>query len=327
MKKHIGGLALSLTILISGIYLNNASWLAAPPARPSISLVAHRGVHQNFDLAGVTDDTCTANRIRKPIRPEIENTLASMRAAFNAGAVVVEIDVHPTTDGQFAVFHDWTLECRTNGRGVTRLHSMKYLKTLDVGYGYTPDAGKTYPLRGRGIGLMPALSDVFRAFPQGRFLINFKSNDAAEGDMLEALLRTHRQWRPEVWGVYGGSPPTERALARISGLKGYTRHSVKLCLYWYAALGWSGYVPKACRNTILPIPVNIAPWLWGWPNRFEARTAAVGTAILLLGPYRVGDTGSSGVDDRTQVGLVPNGFNGFISTNEIGVIAPLLARR
>ena len=34
---------------------------------------------------------------------------------------MIEIDVHPTTDGQFAVFHDWTLDCRTNGAGVTRV--------------------------------------------------------------------------------------------------------------------------------------------------------------------------------------------------------------
>ena len=36
-----------------------------------------------------------------------------MRAAFAAGADIVEFDVHPTSDGQFAVFHDWTLDCRT----------------------------------------------------------------------------------------------------------------------------------------------------------------------------------------------------------------------
>ena len=47
-----------------------------------------------------------------------------MQAGFAAGADVVELDVHPTTDGEFAVFHDWTLDCRTDGHGVTREHSM-----------------------------------------------------------------------------------------------------------------------------------------------------------------------------------------------------------
>ena len=117
-----------------------------------IHLVAHRGVHQNFDLTGVTSDSCTANRIRLPIAAEIENTLASMRAAFDLGADVVELDVHPTTDGQFAVFHDWTLDCRTDGHGETRSHDMAYLKTLDVGYGYTADGVRAFRCAARRSG-------------------------------------------------------------------------------------------------------------------------------------------------------------------------------
>ena len=47
-----------------------------------------------------------------------------MEAAFGAGADIVEFDVHPTTDGAFVVFHDWTVDCRTNGNGVTRSHTL-----------------------------------------------------------------------------------------------------------------------------------------------------------------------------------------------------------
>jgi glycerophosphoryl diester phosphodiesterase len=75
------------------------------------------------------------------------------------GAGIVELDVHPTSDGQIAVFHDWTLECRTDGHGVTREHNLADLKQLDVGYGYTSDDGKTYPLRGTGVGLLPSLDE------------------------------------------------------------------------------------------------------------------------------------------------------------------------
>ena len=41
----------------------------------------------------------------------------------------------PASDGHFAVFHDWTLDCRAEGKGVTREHSLAALKQLDVGYG------------------------------------------------------------------------------------------------------------------------------------------------------------------------------------------------
>jgi hypothetical protein len=75
-----------------------------------------------------------------------------------------EIAVHPTADGHFVVFHDWTLECRTDGYGVTRQHTLTELKALDAGYGYTADGGKTFPIRGKGVGLIPSLDEVFAAF-------------------------------------------------------------------------------------------------------------------------------------------------------------------
>src|SRR4051812_50073994 len=107
----------------------------------------------------------------------LENTIASMQAGFAAGADIVELDVHPTTDGEFALFHDWTLDCRTDGHGVTREHSMAYLKKLDIGYGDTADGGKSFPFRGKR---MPTLAEVLEAFPQGRLLINVKSRRSEE---------------------------------------------------------------------------------------------------------------------------------------------------
>lgn len=322
MRKRSAA-ALAAIVVVAGVYLFNASWLAqAPPGGPL--LVAHRGVHQNFDLTGVTNDSCTATRIRPPIAGEIENTLPSMQAAFAAGADVVELDVHPTTDGQFAVFHDWTLDCRTEGHGETRAHDMAYLKTLDVGYGYTADNGASFPLRGKGVGMMPSLSDVMAAFPDKQFLINFKSNEAREGDMLAGMIDSNPQWRERIFGVYGGGPPTDEAIRKVPGLRGYTLASIKSCLLPYFALGWSGFVPAACRKAIIPVPINFAGWLWGWPNSFLDRMENADSAVLLLGPYSPGDGGSSGIDTAAQAAAVPANFNGYVSTNEIGTVAPLL---
>ncbi len=58
---------------------------------------------------------------------------------------MVEIDVAPTKDGKMVLFHDWTVDCRTNGKGETRDLTLAELKALDIGYGYTADGGKTYP--------------------------------------------------------------------------------------------------------------------------------------------------------------------------------------
>jgi glycerophosphoryl diester phosphodiesterase len=311
-------------VLLTPIYLLNASWLATPPAKPQQLLIAHRGVYQTFDKADLTNDTCTAQRIHPPRHELMENTIPSMQAAFRAAADVVELDVHPTTDGKLAVLHDWTIDCRTEGKGPTRSHSMTYLKTLDIGYGYTADGGKTFPLRGKGVGLMPSLDEVLAAMPDRQFLINFKSNEAREGDMLAALVAANPQWRKAIWGAYGGDPPTLLAKQRLSEIHVWTRGGLKSCLLQYIAYGWTGIVPQACRNTQVMVPINVAPWLWGWPNRFQQRMADAGSGIILLGPYASGDVGTSGVDTLALLHQVPASFSGAIWTNRIELIGPVL---
>ncbi len=302
------------------LYFNNASWRAKASAEPA-RLLAHRGVHHTFSLEGVANDSCTATRIRSPLATEFENTIGSMQAAFELGAHVVELDIHPTTDGKFAVFHDWTIDCRTNGRGVTREQSMAFLKTLDIGYGYTADGGKTYPLRGKGVGLMPTLSEVMNSFPDKAFLINFKSNVKAEGEKLAALLMANPQWQKSVWGVYGGDKPTDATLNQVKGLRGLTGNSVKNCLLDYVKIGWSGYIPKACHDTIIQVPINYRYLMWGWPHLFTQRMKSVGTNVILRGAY---DSGlpTGGIDRSEDIDRIPVNFDGYIWTNEIEFVAP-----
>ena len=322
MKKRWKFLAAALAVA-GGVWLNNSSPLTSPiPAGP-LKILAHRGVHQTFPLDEVENDTCTAKLIRPPTHQFIENTIASMRAAFAAGADVVELDIHLTTDKKFAVFHDWTLDCRTNGRGVTEETPMAVLNTLDVGFGYTADGGKTFPLRGLGQGAMPTLDEVFEAMPDGRFLIDFKSNRAEEGEALAAMLKVNSAYRAAVFGVYGGGPPTRAALANLKGLKGYDRKSASGCLVRYGLLGWTGYVPDECRNTLVVVPVNYAHYFWGWPRLFEKRMAKAGSDVILLGPYGSGGF-SSGLDTVLETESIPRGFTGLVWTNRIETIGPLL---
>ena len=332
MLKILKRILIGLIVVAAGIYVFNASWRVAPP-EGGIKLIAHRGVHQNFDATGLGNDGCSAIRIDPPTSTYLENTLPSMRAAFEAGADIVELDVHPTTDGQFAVMHDWTIDCRTEGTGETRSHDMAYLKTLDVGYGYTADGGKTFPFRGLGVGLMPEIREVLAAFPDRRFLVNFKSNEEREGDMLAALLAAHPEWRDAIWGVYGGRPPTYRARDLIgtdaagNGLVAFASRDVMNCLLQYLALGWSGYMPDLCRNTAVMVPVNLAWLAWGWPNLFVERMQAAGSTVILLGPYETGDPGTNGIDTLEELAQVPDGFAGYIWTNRIEIIGPAVTTR
>jgi glycerophosphoryl diester phosphodiesterase len=325
LRKFWRYLVLALFGLSAFIFLNNTN-LFAPALSGEPVLLAHRGIAQRFDPIGVTSDTCTASRMLPPTHDYLENTIASMQASFEAGADIAEFDVHPTTDGQFAVFHDWTLDCRTDGQGVTREHSMADLKKLDIGYGYTADGGKTYPFRGKGVGLMPSLTEVLETFPGRRFLINVKSNDPEEGFKLAAFLNALPPERRATLMAYGGDRPIATLRSAVSGLKTMSRSSLKGCALRYIAYGWTGAMPDECRSTLVYVPINAAPWMWGWPNRFLERMRSAGTAVFVIGPYH-GAGFSTGMDSAEDLSRLPDKYSGGVLTNEIETVAPSLRSR
>ena len=311
-----------LLLLPLALWWGNSEGPAPAEARPV--LLAHRGVAQRFDERGVQNDTCTAQRMLPSNHAFLENTLPSMDASFHAGADVVEIDVHPTTDGKFAVFHDWTLDCRTEGHGETRAHTMEELKRLDVGYGYTADGGKTYPFRGHGVGLIPSLDEVLRTFPGRHFLINVKSRDPSEGTRLAAALAAYPANQREVLAVYGGNEPIAEVRRLLPDVRTTSRASLKSCLLRYLALGWSGYVPESCERSVVLVPVNMAFLAWGWPHRFQRRLEAAGSQVVVVGPYSGGFT--SGIDTPGDLDRLPPSYSGGIWTNEIEWLGHALRR-
>jgi glycerophosphoryl diester phosphodiesterase len=322
MKKRHLALA-GLVVVVAALYALNASWLApSPTERPR--LLAHRGVFQHFDHAGLTNETCTAVRIFKPTNHLLENTLPSIRASFAAGADVVQLDVHPTTDGQFVVFHDWTLDCRTDGHGVTRAHSLAELKALDVGYGYTYDGGRSFPFRGAFRGAMPSLAEALSAFPDAEFLVNIKSNDPQEADQLDAYLKAHPETSPERLSAYGGEMPMQRLAKLRPAIRTFSSETLKTCGLNYLALGWSGYMPRACRGTTLYLPLNLTFLMWGYPDRLQARFRAAGSYVYLLGPQTNPKVGLEGIDTPQQLAKVPRHWGMGILTDEIETIGPLL---
>lgn len=310
-------------MLAAFMYLNNTSLFTRDHDGQPL-LLAHRGLAQTFHMEGITSETCTAERIYEPEHPYLENTILSMEAAFDAGADIVELDVQPTKDGEFAVFHDWTLECRTDGEGVTREHTMQELKQLDIGYGYTADHGKTYPFRGKGTGLMPTLGEVLSHFPDHSFLIHIKSNDPNEGVLLSHYLAKLPDTVLHKLSVYGGDFPIASLKERMPDLRVMSMETMKKCLFSYIAAGWTGYVPSACRNTQLHIPEKYAPFLWGFPNKFVHRMEKVNTRVILV----AGDGGwSEGFDSAQDLERLPDGFTGVIWTNRIDRIAPLIKEK
>jgi glycerophosphoryl diester phosphodiesterase len=324
MKRFLRVTLIVVAVAAAALFILNSSRLAARPEGETF-LIAHRGLGQTFHREGLTGETCTAERIFPPEHPYIENTLPSIQAAFDYGADMVEFDVQPTTDGEFVIFHDWTLDCRTDGTGQTRAHSLAELRALDLGYGYTADGGLTFPFRGKFVGMMPTLGEVLDAIPGRRFLINIKSDDPEEGRLLaEHLARRTPEDRARL-AAYGGARPLGVLKAALPDIEVFSSGSLKDCLLVYGGVGWSGYVPEACRGGLVMLPLNVAPWFWGFPNRMTGRLAGYGSELVILGDYD-GSGFSSGVDTEGEFARIPSDFRGGIWTNRVDRIGPLMDR-
>ncbi len=313
---------IAAAVLAVALSLLNASWLAPKPAGKLV-LVSHRGVAQQFSREGTGPDTCTADRIAPPEHNYIENTVRSMLRAVSLGADMIELDVHPTTDGHTVVFHDWTLDCRTNGKGVTREHSLAQLKALDVGYGYTADGGKTFPLRGNGIGAMPTVEEVLQALPRTELLFNFKSRDPRDADLLALAFARAGVPIDERISFYGNDRVLNRMRRYAPRSWIWSKAEVEACAFDYLKFGWTGYVPQSCRGKTVMVPLNYQWAVWGWPNRFLDRMAGANTRVILLGDV-VNDRSPVGLERAEQLGDVPRDFRGYLWVEDIHEIGKAL---
>lgn len=309
-----------IAIVLAGIALFNASFLSSA-ADGEIKILSHRGVHQTFFREGLTNDTCTAERIHPVTHDYIENTLPSIERAFELGADMVEIDVRRTADDHFAVFHDHMLDCRTDGSGMISDTTMKDLRDLDLGYGYTPDNGRSYPLRGKGEGLMMSLHELLTAMPDKAFLINVKSNSVEDADtFFEYLAANDLSLTPQT-RLWAGPKFAARSRILEPEIKVGTRRSVKECAKRYVSWGWFGHVPEICRQYGLIVPQNYTWLYWGWPRKTEQRFDRLGIPVLLVGP--IGGE-HDGIETLEQVEAIPQDFRGWVMTNKIEVVGPAL---
>lgn len=308
---------LSLTsALIIFMWLNNTNIWADKSG--TYKLLAHRGLAQTFDIAQVQWNTNTAAIIYEPEHEYLENTLESMAAAFDYGADMVELDVQLTKDGQLAVFHDDDLSMRTDGTGYISEYTMDELRKLDVGYGYTADGGDTYPFRGQGIGLMPALNEVLKAFPDQRLLIHMNHGNVETAAVLWAYLGNMPRDRLSQITIYGNDEGLDYLREQCETIRVLSSKRLKKALLQYELLGWTGYIPEELHNMEIHIPVSYAKFLWAWPNKFIDRMKSVNTQVVIVEGNGVW---SEGFDSLESLKNIPDGYSGFIWTNRIDIVS------
>lgn len=316
------GIGLALAFLV--LTFINASWLAPEP-KSSPKLIAHRGLYQLYDREGLERDTCTADRIYDPYHRYLENTVPSVLRSFKMGVWMVEVDIAPTKDGELVVWHDWTLDCRTDGTGPVRDATLAELKTLDIGYGYTADDGQTHPFRGREfVGAMPTFEELGQALPaRARLMINFKSKDPKEADLIAAKMAAIGRDPVEAGDAfYGHEGPIGRIRELFPTAWSWDQKAARRCSEDYVLYGWSGYLPESCRGETLLVPLNYQWAFWGWPNRLIARMQGYGGRVIVIGP--VGDNLPRGLTLPEQLTEIPESFNGYVWIEDAFTIAPAL---
>ena len=169
MKKRIKTLIVLLLILF--IVYDILCWIAKPvPNHPYFNpdkflVIAHRG--------------------GRSLGPE--STLYTFRKAVELGVDVLEMDVRSTADGQLIVLHDETVARTTNAAGLVENYTIAELKKLDAAYRWSPDNGRTLPLRNKGI-TIPTLAEVFAAFPETKMVLEIKNTRSGTINSLCRLI-------------------------------------------------------------------------------------------------------------------------------------------
>lgn len=164
--------------------------------------------------------------------------------------ILLEGDIHVSSDGVAVMMHDRDVDRTTDGTGPLRNKSLEELQQLDAAYKFSPDRGTTFPLRGKGI-RVPTFTEGLLAAPDHWFLIEMKDGvgvvDAALASIAEAkaekrvviasfnplFMNQLREKAPHILTCFD----TQGAMQLLLALRG---------------TAWDTYVPQADMLTYSP---------------------------------------------------------------------------
>jgi len=276
LLKTVGFLI--LTVIILGVV--NA-YLLTPTLVQKGKIVAYRGGGSEVNYLQLSETGCTATSLKESTANTVENTLQAVAKSVNAGADTLHLNVHRTADDELVVFHDWTLDCATDGAGELHKATFNQLKNVDVGYGYTFDDGATFPFRGKGFRISK-LEQFYQLYPDYEFWLNLKNIDQRSFDVLYSFLAKENAKTVIVTSPQG----IDWFKSKDSSLEVISVKSVKKCALDYLLIGWAGMIPDACKNTVLLIPPSKTKYFWGYPQRFAARLQKHGSKAYLWYKHR-----------------------------------------
>ena len=322
MKRWLYRIGFVVALAFLLLTFLNASWIADAPAG-KVKLVAHRAMAQ-LPADPAADAQCNIAEIEPLLHRFIPGSVAALEEAKPRGAAMVEVDVARTADGQVVAFPDVPLECLTDGEGAVSDLTLAELKALDAGYRYTPDGGKTYPLRGEGVGAIASMDELFARAERKPLMFRLSGSDPALADALVAELKAAGRdpvRRSDGFFAPGEAGPVARMRELLPEAWVFSTERAAGCDSAYRLWGWIGITPSACRDNTLIVPLD-AQGLPGWPNRAIARMEDVGARIVMVAPGGTSDL--SGITLPEQLGEVPASYNGFLWVDDMWSISPAL---
>ena len=169
------------------------------------------------------------------------NTLYALKTAKEAGADVLEIDVHATADRELVVIHDDTVDRTTNGTGRVDALTLEQIKQLDAAHEFVPGCG-TCPGRGEADYTLRGYATGERALPPE--LSEFDPNDFKVPTLREVLETFPRELiNIEIKATAPQTEPYERELAALLAEFGRTDDTIVVSFLDSATEAFKLYAP------------------------------------------------------------------------------------
>lgn len=298
-----------LIFLITTLFISSCSLKKSE----DILISAHKGLHNRYPTQ---QGNCPSLSLINDGHQFSENSMDSIIGAFDSGADLVEIDLRLTKDNQIIIFHDESLDCKTQLKGLVKDYTLEQLKQADLYYNISFDNGKSFPLRGVGLGKITTLPQVLKLLPSKPLHLNPKDKTT---EMTNALLRDLSKVDEKVLDKYlfWGSEITFNILKdKLPHFGHFTTNNWQQAaclkdLKTWGILSFIGALPTSClKYTDFSFDHNMSslyPNLWPFP-------------LLNVFHFHGIRIWAYGVDTKEQYHKVKRqGFDGIITPN-IGLV-------
>ncbi len=130
-----------------------------------------------------------------------ENTLTAFTSARDIGVDCIETDVHLTADSEVVIWHDDLVDRNTNGTGRVEELTLERLKSLDAGFRFSPDGGKSFPFRETGVRII-TLDEALESLPGMKFNVDMKTKGRQIVEACAACVRRHEAQDRLLWASF-----------------------------------------------------------------------------------------------------------------------------